>query len=118
MSDRVRWVEGNGTEILFCDYRELNGDEHAVAIEEQEEAILSHKADFVRVVIDMYNSHMSDSSMQKAEESQAKIKEQGIQVALSVIGLGRIQRTLAQAFRKDIYFAKDFDDAKQWLENN
>ncbi|MDY6835548.1 MAG: hypothetical protein SVY53_12185 [Chloroflexota bacterium] len=118
MSDRVKWVESNGTEILFCDYRGLKGDEHAEAIEAQENEILNHKSDFVRVVIDMYDSNMSDSSMQKADESQARIKDQGIQVALSVIGLGRIQRTLAQAFRKDIYFAKDFDDAKQWLVNN
>jgi hypothetical protein len=66
-------------------------------------------------VTDVSHSHPSRAIIAKGNAMAAATKAAGVATIDAVIGIGRLQRPIAQAVRREIHFASSLDDAKRWL---
>jgi hypothetical protein len=116
MPPRVQWIEHQGQPILYSNYAGLGEAEYLQAMDETQRQMLSRPAGTrVLTVTDVSHSHSSRAIITKGNEMAAATRAAGIVTTDAVIGIGRLQRPIAQAVRRDIHFAGSLDDAKNWL---
>ena len=115
MSDRIRWIQYKGKDILFCDHSGLREEAYANSIAEQEKAILDAKKERILVLLDVSGSYMGKGSTERAKECEEKIKAAGIEQEMAMVGFSGLQRFLGQVLKPDIRFTKSLTDAKEWL---
>ena len=116
MPPRVQWIEHQGQPILYSNYAGLGEAEYLQAMDETQRQMLSRPAGSrVLTVTDVSHSHSSRAIITKGNEMAAATRAAGIATTDAVIGIGRLQRPIAQAVRREIHFAGSLDDAKSWL---
>jgi hypothetical protein len=116
MPPRVHWINHQGQPILYSNYAGLGETEYLQAMDETQREILSRPAGSrALTVTDVSHSHPSRAILAKANEMAAAAKAAGITTIDAVVGIGRLQRPIAQAVRREIHFASSLDDAKRWL---
>ena len=115
MSDRVRWIEHQGLKILFEDFSSSSEDEFVKAIQAAERMMLESGDKIIYVLADSTDIRMTDPIKQAAETLVINTKAQGITLQTSMAGLSKLQRIIANAIKRDIYFSKDKEDGKEWL---
>lgn len=116
MPPRVQWIEHQGQSILYSNYAGLGEAEYLQAMNETQRQMLSRPAGSrALTVTDVSHSRPSRAILAKANEMAAAAKAAGIATVDTVIGIGRLQRPIAQAVRREIHFASSLDDAKTWL---
>lgn len=113
---RVRWIRHLGQPILYSDYAGLKEADYLQAMDETQRELLSQPAgSTVLTVTDVSHGRSSRAIMAKAGAMTAATKAAGIATIDAVIGIGRLQRPIAQAVRREIHFASSLEDAKDWL---
>ncbi|HNS02530.1 MAG TPA: hypothetical protein PKM78_09135 [Anaerolineae bacterium] len=115
MTSHTQWIEHNGHPILYSNYARLTEAEYLHAMDETLRVLLSRPNSTVLTVTDVSHSHPSRAIMAKAGELAAAAKAAGITTIDAVIGVGRLQRPIAQAVRRDMHFAGNLEEAKEWL---
>ena len=115
MSERIKWIKYKATDILFCDYRELEREEYINAIAEQEKEVLNCGKKRIFVLLDTTDSHMSKKSTQRAKDLEKKTKEAGITQTIALVGFSGFHKIIGQAIKRDIHFSKNVKEAKEWL---
>jgi hypothetical protein len=116
MPPRVQWIEHQGQPILYSNYAGLGEAEYLQAMDETQRALLSRPAGSKALTItDVSHSHPSRAILAKANEMAAAARAAGITTVDAVVGIGRLQRPIAQAVRREIHFAGSLDDAERWL---
>ena len=116
MPPRVQWIEHQGQPILYSNYAGLGEAEYLRAMDETQRELLSRPAGSRALTItDVSHSHPARAILAKANEMAAAAKAAGITTVDAVVGIGRLQRPMAQAVRRDIHFAGSLEDAKNWL---
>ncbi|MCP4679074.1 MAG: hypothetical protein GY854_27005 [Deltaproteobacteria bacterium] len=117
-AERVKWIKHQGKKILYCDYSKLRGPAYIEHVEYQLSLVredLKTKPPKMLVVIDASNA-VTDKTIKKMAQSTFDLaKEAGAEYLVAVLGVTRVIRILAQAINKDMYFAKDKEDALDWL---
>lgn len=116
MSPRVQWIEHQGHSILYSNYAGLSEAEYLQAMDETERQLLSRPAGSRALTItDVSHSQPTRAIMAKGNAMAAAAKAAGVVTIDAVIGIGRLQRPIVQAVRREIHFAANLDDAKRWL---
>ncbi len=116
MPPRIQWIEHQGHSILYSNYAGLSEAEYLHAMDETQRHLLSRPAgSTVLTVTDVSHGHSSRAIMAKADKMSTETKAAGITTIDAVVGIGRLQRPIAQAVRRDIHFAGSLEDAKRWL---
>jgi hypothetical protein len=116
MLSRVQWSDHQGQLILCSNYAGLSEAAYLAAMDETQHELLSQPAgSTVLTVTDVSHGRSSRAIMAKANEMTAATKAAGITTIDAVVGIGRLQRPIAQAVRRDIHFASNLEDAKTWL---
>jgi hypothetical protein len=116
MSVHVQWIEHKGQRILYIDYSNLTIDEILGVLDQVTEEVLRQpKGSTVLTLTNMANTRTSKEMNEKAKEMSAAIREHVGLSAVAIVGLRGIQKVIAQAVRKDIYYADSIEAAKDWL---
>lgn len=116
MPPRVQWIEHRGQLILYSNYASLGEADYLHAMDETQRHLISRPAgSTVLTVTDVSRGRSSRAIMAKAGEMAAASKAAGITTIDAVVGIGRLQRPIAQAVRRDIHFDGSLEDAKGWL---
>ena len=115
--ERIHWLKHNGLDILFNDYKALKNDKITEAIKESEKQALSVSSSKIYVINDVTGSFMNSESTAAAKHWEQACISNGKKMFLALVGVTGIKRVLANVIKKDIYFAKNIDDAKNWLLN-
>ncbi|MEI2688373.1 MAG: hypothetical protein V9H69_01130 [Anaerolineae bacterium] len=116
MSVRVQWIEHQGHSILYSNYAGLSEADYLHAMEETQHHVLGCPAgSTVLTVTDVSHGQSSRAIAAKANELAAAAKAAGITTIDAVVGVGRLQRSIAQAVRRDLHFAGSLEDANDWL---
>jgi hypothetical protein len=116
MPPHVQWIEHRGQPILYSNYAGLSEAEYLHAMDETQRELLSRPAgSTVLTVTDVSRGRSSRAIMAKANAMAAETRAAGITTIDAVVGVGRLQRPIAQAVRRDIHFAGSLEDAKDWL---
>ena len=115
MENRVSEVIHRGKKIIYGDYSGLTFDAFMEVIEQQEEASLKLAQKDILHLLNFTDCKMSTASKERANAMMKKLQENGYSVKTACFGIGSLQRLIASAVQKDMYFAKNMDDAKDWL---
>ncbi len=116
MPPRVQWIEHHGQPILYSNYAGLQDHEYLQAMDETQAQLLSRPAgSTVLTVTDVSHGSSSRAVMAKGNEMAAATRAAGVRTVDAVVGIGRLQRPIAQAVRREIHFAGSLEDAKRWL---
>ena len=115
MSDRIKWIEHKGLKILLIDYTDLPENEFVNEIQNTERAMLECVDKVIYVIAKMVNVRMTDVAKEAGQTAVENVKARGINIQPTMVGLSKLQRIIANAVIKDVYFAKDEEDAKEWL---
>ncbi len=116
MSPRVQWIEHQGQPILYSNYAGLSEAEYLQAMDETQRLLLSRPAGSQALTItDVSHSQPTRAIIAKGNAMAEEAKAAGVVTIDAVIGIGRLQRPIAQAVRRGIHFAANLEDAKRWL---
>ena len=115
MSERVKWIEHQGLKILYEDFSNLPEDEFIKEIQKVDKAMIESGDKDVFVLSNMVNVRMTDATKDAGQAVIDATKPHGITIHTTMVGLSKIQRIIANAVIKDVYFARDEEDAKEWL---
>lgn len=116
MPPHVQWIEHRGQPILYSNYAGLDEAAYLAAMDETQRELLGQPAGrVVLTVTDVSHGRSSRAIMAKASELAAATRAAGITTVDAVVGVGRLQRPIAQAVRRDLHFAASLEDAKDWL---
>ena len=115
MGDRVRWIEHKGLRILYEEYSNLPEDDLVKTIQEAESAAIASGDKDVFIITMMADIRMTDKVREVGQEFVDNTKANGITIHVAILGLSKIQRMLANVIKRDMYFAKNEEDAKEWL---
>lgn len=118
MSERIKWIEVNDRKVLFVDYSNLKGKKMVDVVEEANETVLNSGLKKIYGINDITNSYIIEDCRTKFMQIISNAKKSGIELISAIIGLNDKDKMMAQVFIEDIYFAKDFDDAKNWIEEH
>ncbi|MBN2532945.1 MAG: hypothetical protein JXB88_08640 [Spirochaetales bacterium] len=116
MSDRIQWLEHKGKRILYVDYSGLfAGPEYLELIGEMEKEILKYmnKPGSIYTITNVAGSHVNDE-VKKRFDAMVR-NTMGISKARAIVGIMGIQKLIARAIKKDVYFAGSIEEAKDWL---
>jgi hypothetical protein len=115
MSDRIKWIEYRGKKILYNDYTGLRGDEFTRIIKQSEAEVLGSGMKTVYVINNVTDSFMNKESTAAAKQWVKNCEQKGVDMIIALVGVGGLRRIIAQAIKRDMYFAKSDEDAKEWL---
>ena len=115
MGNRVSEIMHNGKKIIYGDYSGLTTDDFLAVIEQQESASLKSIEKNILHLLNFTDCKMSGKSKDRANEMMKKLNEKGYTVKTACFGIGSLQRLIASAVQRNMYFAKNIDDAKDWL---
>jgi hypothetical protein len=122
MSDRVKWIEEQGVKILFVDYSGLDEKKYLEVAEEFKNTVLAQPAGvIVNNIVDITNTFITEVVRNALKNFSDEIhqKRKGSEKApTAVIGVTGVKKVIAKAFRSDVHFANDFDDAISWMVKN
>ena len=114
ISDRVKWIEHKGHKIFFNDYSGLDEASYLAAIDESLRKISEIDPGTVILFLDDVTGTFTTSKIKakfrEIEHEMAKYK-----YVIAVVGVSGMMKIIARAFMWDMYFAKDREDAKEWL---
>lgn len=111
MEKFVEIITFQGKEIVFLNLNGLNEEEQLTAIDETDK-IFATKQNILNVT-DVGNTTTTPAVKDKANELHQKHKDRI--KAEAIIGVSGLKRMLAQRMNKDMYFAQNIDDAKNWI---
>ncbi len=115
MSDRIKWIEYKSYKILYSDYSNLRAEEMITEIADTEKKILNSGLNEVLAINNFTDSFINKQAKEKGNELVRNAESRGIKVHVATVGIAGIQRILLQVVVKDVYFAKNEEDAKGWL---
>ncbi len=113
MPDRIRWIEHKGAKILLVDFSHLGEEQFIQLIEESRVELIKHEEGSLLFVADITGSITSKEVTVAYKKMKAETER--VPRAMSIVGTTGVSRLLANLFKTGAYFAKDMDDAKDWL---
>lgn len=115
MKKRVDVITYKGKSIIYADYSELRGQEFSNVIAQQEAESLKSREKTILHLLNFTNCRMDDNTKERADKMIKTLSEQGYTVKTACFGIRGIQRLIARAVKRNMYFARSLDDAKEWL---
>ena len=116
MGKYVQWITHKGKRILFLNGKGLDEAENMAAQEELKQELLRDRSG-PPVLVDLSKTAMTQNTANKSKEVFATTKGAGLPDApTAVVGLNRLQKTVAQLFDKGgAHYFDSLDQGKEWL---
>jgi hypothetical protein len=113
MSDRVSWIEHEGTKILYADYSDMSEEECIQTVEEFKNKLLEQTPGTVVTLTNMTNTVVTNRVSDKFKRMREQT--QGISKAAATVGVTGFKKAIAVLIRNDLYYADSLEEAKKWL---
>ena len=116
MGKYVQWITHKGVKILFMNGKGLNEAENFAAQDELKQELLRDRSG-PPVLVDLSKTAMSKKTADKSKEVFNATMAAGLPEApTAIVGLNRLQKTVAQLFDKGAaHYFDDLDQAKEFL---
>ena len=116
MGKYVQWIEHKGLRILFMNGKGLPEAENFAAQDELKQELLRDRSG-PPVLVDLSKTAMTKKTADKSKEVFAATTGVGLPEApTAVVGLNRLQKTVAQLFDKGgAHYFDSIDQGKEWL---
>jgi hypothetical protein len=110
----TRWIEHKGKRIFIGEFNGLDEEAYLEAIESCKNEILAagHPRKSLRFMT-WCDSFTTERITAKWREFDHAVGD--VLLANAIVGLTGFRRVLAKLVRRDLYFAKDEEDAKEWI---
>ena len=118
MESRVSSISHKGKTIIYGDYSGLMLDGFTNVIEQHEAASLKSPSKNLLHLLNFTDCKMNSQSKDQANAMLKRLNEKGYTVKSACFGIGTLQRVIAGAVQKEMYFGKNMDDAKDWLTSD
>jgi hypothetical protein len=115
MEQRARNLEHQSKAIVFGDYSGLDGEDFVEAIGQQEALSLESTDKNILHLLNFTGCRMSTAAKERADQMMKTLQSKGYTVKTACYGITGIQRVIANAVKRDMYFAKSEADARDWL---
>lgn len=115
MENRVTHIVYKGKDILYVDYSGLRGKELVDVIEQQERASLQAEGDVILELVNFTNCRLSESDRERGDIMVRRVTGNGYKIKAACFGITGLQRIIAQAVKRDLYFARTREEAREWL---
>lgn len=115
MNKRLEVIEHNGKKIIYANYTGLRGEDFVNVIAQQESESLKSQDKNILHLLNFTDCKMDREAQQRAEAMLHTLSGKGYTVKTACFGITGIQRIIANAVKRDMYFAPNIDDAKDWL---
>jgi len=115
MGKHVNWITHKGKRILFVDVAGLNEAEYIAGLEEMKEELLRDRTAPL-VLIDMTRTTWTPATVDKAKEVAGAIKKSGVGYGPNaIVGLSKLQKSVADLSVRLVFYADTIEQAKDWL---
>jgi hypothetical protein len=116
MAKYAKWITHKGKRILFIGAPGLPEPEVVAALEEMTQEVIREGGSVAPLVlVDISRIEMTTRIITKAKEAAAT-KSQGILDGPSaVVGLSKLQKSVAQLFGRGVHFVDTVEQGKEWL---
>lgn len=118
MSSRVKWIDIDGVRCLYEDFSNLKEKEFIAELKEGEKALLAENSKVIYTLTNFSSSFMNNDIKKASDELVENVTKQGKKLISATFGVSGLQRIIANAVKRDVYFAKSETDAKNWIVNN
>ena len=117
MAKYAKWITHKGKRILFIGAPGLPEPEVVAALEEMTQEVIREGGSVAPLVlVDISRIEMTTRIITKAKEAAAATKAQGILDGPSaVVGLSKLQKSVAQLFGRGVHFVDTVEQGKEWL---
>lgn len=113
LKGKNQWISHAGKRILFTDFRGVTLEDYFPLLDEAIELIKKETPNSVYTLSAHSKIHISDEL--KIKTNEFKKAAEGISKGTATFGLEGIQRIIAQAVKRGIYFAGSMEAALEWL---
>jgi hypothetical protein len=114
MGESVKVLEYKGKRILFGDYSNMKQEDFIKGIEELGSVSAQSREKKLLHLLNFTDSVMSSAVRDKADGMVTALQNRGYTIRTACFGVRGLQRVIANAVKKDMYFAKDESQAKEW----
>jgi len=119
MNDRVKWIEQQGSRMLFVDYSKLDEDACLKVYEELRKTVMDQPAGvMIPIIVDITGTFITErvrNAQKSLSDEMHQKRKESEKAPTAVIGVTGIKKLIAKAFRSDIYYANDLNDAVSWM---
>jgi hypothetical protein len=116
MAKEIEWIEYKGKKILLCNFAGYDEAQYMAGVDAMEAELLKQPPKTrILHIVDVTDSHMTKATSDRGKQTVDVVGKAGIMTLTTMVGVTGIKRVIAQAIAKDVYFAKDMDDAKEYL---
>jgi hypothetical protein len=115
MEKYVHIVEHRGKRIYYANYANLKPEEFIKGIEELGSVCARSSEKNLLHLLNFTDCVMSSEARDKADEMVVTLQNRGYTIKTACFGVKGLQRVIANAVKKDMFFAKDEAQAKEWL---
>lgn len=109
MNTRIKVIEKGEKSILFVDYSNLKVDEILALVPEIREIQIEKRIKLL--LFDVHNTRFNAEIKESGKESLKIVESKIGKTHTALIGIRGIQKIIANAASRDVYFASDLDDA-------
>ena len=115
MGKHVDWITHKGKRILFVNVAGLNEAEYIAGLEEMKQELLRDRTAPL-VLIDLSNTAWTSATVNKAKEVAGAIKKAGVGYGPNaIVGLTKLQKSVADLSVRMVFYAGSIEEAKDWL---
>lgn len=115
MEDRISEVSHKGKKIIYGDYSGLTFNDFVETIDQHEKVSLKAINKNIMHLLNFTDCKMSGEARDRAKTMLKTLNDNGYTVKAACFGIGTLQRIIASAVEKNMYFAKSKEDAMDWL---
>jgi hypothetical protein len=113
MTSKIEILEYQNQKILFLDLSNLNEEEILATHPDLKETAVRNKVNLM--LLDTTNTRTTDRIKESSIDVNAFVEKHIGKIWIALIGLRGIQKFIANAISKELYFAKDREDGCRWL---
>ena len=117
MSSNVEIITFKGKKIIYGNYSDAKGDEFIKRIDQHETESYKSRDKKILHLLNFTNSKMNSNAKKRADKMINNLSSKGYEIKTACFGITGLQKIIAGAVMRDMYFAKNADDAKEWLIN-
>ena len=112
-SERISFIEYKGLRILYTDFTGLSAEDYLPVLDRAMELVKLEKEKSIYTLSRHSQIHISEPLKRKTEEfaNVARPYSKGT----ATTGLTGLQRIIAKSIKRDIYFADNLEQAKEYL---
>ena len=96
----------------------LSEEEQLKIVEKATDMWIESSEKKILLINDVSDTFTTQEVKAAAKHAIEAVRDSGKEIIITLIGITGIKRVIAKAINREMYFAKNMDDAKEWLLSN